>query len=521
MATAQSAGSEAEHWPQADAGEHRFRELVENAPVGITEISLDGRVLEANPTACTLLGYTREELVGSPTRRLLVPGTDAARREALAGLIDGRQQSVTYPATYIRKDGVQRAAEVVMTVLRDASGAPRSLLGLMQDVTDRLRLESQVARQADLINQTHDAILVTQPADGCITFWNPAAERLFGYPASEAIGRLPHELLRSMFRESHEAALQKLHLESRWSGEIMHLNSTGDPVWVESSWALIRDQDGSASATMEVHRDVTSQAKLATERDELMVVLERQNRELRETDKLKTEFLLTISHELRTPLTAILGFADLLAIDSEVSEREELEIIRKNGRRLLAMIEDILTLAQAQAGELKLNPRPANLAAVVTRVVDKARRAATHKGLKVEVAGAGQPAWVLADEVAISHVLRHLVGNAVKFTSAGHVRVTINSEPGRVRVTVEDTGIGVPVEARDLIFEEFRQVDQSMTRRHGGLGLGLTVVRRLLDLQGGALGLEERPGGGSVFWFSLPAADVAATSAHAADTSAG
>ncbi|HEV1997420.1 MAG TPA: PAS domain S-box protein [Candidatus Dormibacteraeota bacterium] len=522
MATVETSGRGRDQLPRGDGSpqdfidstsnrelrvsEERFRELVENAPVGITEISLDGRLLDANPTVCALLGYSREELIGMESRRLVVPGTDGDRSAAMASLVEGRAQSHTYEVMYIRKDGGQREAEVVMTVLRDDEGRPRSLLGLMQDVTERRQLERQVSAQADLINQTSDAIFVTQLADSSITFWNPAAERLFGYSAGDAIGRTAHELLRTVFRDSPAAAEEHLKTTGEWSGELMHLSRAGEPVWVVSSWALIRDRDGAPTATMEVNRDITAQAQLATEREQLLEVLELQNRELRETDKLKTEFLLTISHELRTPLTAILGFADLLAVDSGVSEREELDIIRRNGRRLLTIIEDILTLAQAQAGELKLYPRPVNISAVAGRVVDKARRGAVDKGLSVSVDGAEPASWAIADEVASSHVLRHLVGNAVKFTDAGHVRVSIKREAEQVLVSVEDSGIGVPENARDLIFEEFRQVDQSMTRQHGGVGIGLTVVRRLVDLQGGTLGFDERAGGGSVFWFRLPAA---------------
>jgi len=153
-----------------------------------------------------------------------------------------------------------------------------------------------------------------------------------------------------------------------------------------------------------------------------------------------------------------------------------------------------------------VRPRRVDIAAVARRVVEQQLESANEKGLRLEFEGATGEAWGQADETATSHVLRHLVGNAIKFTSEGEVRVVVSTDENEVRVAVHDTGIGVPREARGLVFEEFRQVDQSITRRYGGAGIGLSVVSRLVNLQGGTLGLKDRPGGGSTFWFGLPAA---------------
>ena len=488
--------------------ERRFSVVLDSAPVGITEIALDGRIIDANPMVCELMGYSRAELVGMDSQILVAPASRRGRGAVIRGLLEGREKRATYDVRFIRKDGVERDGEVVMTVLRDPQGEPQSMIGLLQDVTDRRLLERRVQSQADLINHTHDAMFVKNVSDSIITFWNSAAERLYGYTAAEAVGRNSTDLLRTVYPGSAEEAEATLTETGEWSGQLMHLTRSGEPVWVESRWGCIKDAGGKPIATLEVNRDITSLAHLASERDELLQVLERQNQELRETDRLKTEFLLTISHELRTPLTAILGFTDLLVADSDISERDELEIIRRNGRRLLIIIEDILTLAQAQAGRLKLRLQPVNLASVVRRAVEKARPEALARGLDLAMGGTEEAVWATADEVAASHVVRHLLDNAIKFTSAGWVRVVVTPGPDVVRIAVSDTGIGVPEDARRLIFEEFRQADQSMTRRHGGVGIGLTVVNRLVDLQGGTLGHEDRAGGGSTFWFSLPAASA-------------
>jgi PAS domain S-box-containing protein len=494
---------------QLRESDERLTEVFDNAPIGIAEVGLDGRVLDANPTLCALLGYSRAELVGMQANAIILPPDRGERGDALAEILDGRAQSAVYDVRFVRKDGQAREGEVIASVLRNEKGAVRSVLALMQDVTEREELAVQLSAQADLIQHAHDAIFVKQLQDSTITFWNSGAEALYGYDAATAVGRVSHELLGTQFGTSLSEVEEHLRLTGEWSGELMQMTRAGDPVWVQSRWALIRDSDGRPLAALEVNRDVTPERQLAYERERLLEILEQQNRELRETDKLKSEFLLTISHELRTPLTAILGYTDLLALEPALAGRDELDVIQRNSRRLLGLIEDILTLAQVQAGEMLLRPAPLDIAAVVRRVVEDHQEYAAEKGLDLEVEGAEDPTWVTADETAISHVLRHLVANAIKFTPAGSVGVLVETGPAEVRVEVVDTGIGVPQEARELVFKEFRQVDQSVTRRYGGVGIGLTVVSRLVSLQGGGLGLADRPGGGTVFWFSLPVAPSA------------
>jgi PAS domain S-box-containing protein len=487
--------------------EERLGRLIHNAPIGITEIDLQGIFLDANPMACEMMQYARDELVGMSSLDLVAPrfrvsGDDARRR-----LLESGRQSATYETAFVRRNGTEREAEVIATVLLDSRGNASSILALIQDVTDRRRLEARVMAQAELIDNAHDAIFVKQLDDRTISFWNPAAARLYGYSEAEALGRISHDLLRTEFPEPLEDIEATLTRTGGWSGELLHLTNVGEAVWVDSRWVLIRDRAELPAAVLEINRDFSEERHLAHERERLMAILEQQNRELRDSDRLKNEFLLTISHELRTPLTAILGFSDLLALDSPLAERTELEIIQRNGRRLLSIIEDILTMARVQAGEVSLRPKPVDVAGVVRRVVEEHHLLAREKGLDLLLEGETS-AWAVADETATSHSTRQLVDNAIKFTSAGAVTVRIDVSEGEVRIQVEDSGIGIPSEARALIFDDFRQVDQSITRAYGGVGIGLAVVRRLVSLQGGRLGLEDRPGGGSIFWFTLPVGEA-------------
>jgi len=262
------------------------------------------------------------------------------------------------------------------------------------------------------------------------------------------------------------------------------------------------------------HQELRQSARRLSEVEEQLLELQRERDQLLEllgdpaaadgpSDRLKAEFLQTVSHELRTPLTAILGFSDLLANDDALKDRSELEIIRRNGRRLLDIVEDMLTVARAESGDLELRPVPTNVSIAVNRVVESQRRVAEHRGLELHVEAAPQVV-AMADELALTSILRHLLANALKFTARGEVVARVGEADGRVRVAIEDTGPGVPRRARDAIFHDFTQGDQSLTRRYGGIGAGLSLVRRLVALQEGEFGLDDRPGGGAAFWFSLP-----------------
>jgi len=237
--------------------------------------------------------------------------------------------------------------------------------------------------------------------------------------------------------------------------------------------------------------------------------LEHLRAEVRERERLKEEFLLTVSHELRTPLAAIIGFTDLLTMEPELAGRPELDLIQESTRRMQSLIEDVLMLAQLRSGTMRLHPDRVDVAGIARRATVAAAENEDARHLQIRCHGTTKPAWAKADGAAVETVVRHLVSNAVKFTPSGSIDVRVTRQREHVRVTVADTGIGVPPDARRFLFEPFRQVDQSVTRRFGGLGVGLSVVRSLLRLQGGDVGVLGRRGGGSTFWFTVPAARAA------------
>jgi len=385
---------------------------------------------------------------------------------------------------------------------------------------DNRRLEDQLLQW---LAADAGEVLSVVDRTGAISYVTPAAERLFGSSPAELEGRPAEELfhpddLRQLGGRPRGgerragARIRCRHRDGSWRTLEARVRPIVDAPGVGPIGLVVfsRDVSEMSAAHQELRMtalrlsDVEEQlAELRSERDRLIERLGDTAADSGPADRLKAEFLQTISHELRTPLTAILGFSDLLANEDGLRDRSELEIIRRNGRRLLDIVEDMLTVARAESGDLDLQMVPTNVGSTASRVAASQQRVAELRDLGLRVVS--DPTVVaMADDLALSSIMRHLLSNALKFTAAGEVVVRVEAIDGRVRVAVEDTGPGVPPRAREAIFRDFTQADQSITRRHGGLGVGLSLVGRLVALQDGEFGLEDRPGGGSIFWFSLP-----------------
>jgi signal transduction histidine kinase len=251
-----------------------------------------------------------------------------------------------------------------------------------------------------------------------------------------------------------------------------------------------------------------TQSVLAIENARLFREIEEKGRQLESASKHKSQFLANMSHELRTPLNAILGYTELILdnIYGEVGEkvRDVLVRLEKSGRHLLALINDVLDLSKIEAGQLTLALSDYSMKEVVQTVLTAVESLAAEKRLALKVAMASELPLGHGDERRIGQVLLNLVGNAIKFTEVGEVRVEVSASDGAFRVAVADTGPGIAPEDQEKIFQEFQQVDSSSTRKKGGTGLGLSIAKRIVEMHGGRIWVESSPGNGSIFWFTLP-----------------
>jgi signal transduction histidine kinase len=263
-----------------------------------------------------------------------------------------------------------------------------------------------------------------------------------------------------------------------------------------------------AAGIVNLLQTFATQSVLAIENARLFREIEEKGRQLESASKHKSQFLANMSHELRTPLNAILGYTELILDDiyGEVGEkvRDVLTRLEKSGRHLLALINDVLDLSKIEAGQLTLALSEYSMAEVVQTVLTAVEALAAEKRLALKVTMLPDLPLGHGDERRIGQVLLNLVGNAIKFTEVGEVRVEVRASDGAFRVAVADTGPGIAPDDQAKIFQEFQQIDSSSTRKKGGTGLGLSIAKRIVELHGGRIGVESTPGTGSTFWFTLP-----------------
>jgi signal transduction histidine kinase/methyl-accepting chemotaxis protein len=260
--------------------------------------------------------------------------------------------------------------------------------------------------------------------------------------------------------------------------------------------------------TVDLLQTFATQSALAIQNARLFREIEAKGRELEIASKHKSDFLANMSHELRTPLNAILGYTELILdkIYGDVPEniQEVLERVEKNGRHLLGLINDVLDLSKIEAGQLVLSLDDYSMKEVVHTVFTSVESLAAEKNLELKVSVSPEEAHGKGDQQRISQVFLNLVGNAIKFTEAGEVRIEATASNDTFVVSVSDTGPGLSEADKQRIFEEFHQVDGSSTRKKGGTGLGLSIAKRIVEMHGGRIWVESTEGEGSTFWFTLP-----------------
>jgi PAS domain S-box-containing protein len=290
----------------------------------------------------------------------------------------------------------------------------------------------------------------------------------------------------------------------------------GAAIWLEGRSQMTRDRDGAIIGARGVLVDVTAR-RAAEELRQHSVELEARNRRIEEASRLKSEFLANMSHELRTPLNAILGFAELLhdgVVDpTSPQHREFLGDILNSGQHLLQLINDVLDLAKVEAGRLELRPEPIDLPALVAEVCSILRTTAASRRITVEHQLDPGLIDLVLDPSRLKQVLYNYLSNALKFTHEGGrvtIRATAESDD-RLRLEVEDDGIGIAPADLNRLFLDFQQLDGGSSKRHAGTGLGLALTRRLVEAQGGEVGVRSQPGLGSVFHAILPRHAVAGT----------
>jgi PAS domain S-box-containing protein len=368
---------------------------------------------------------------------------------------------------------------------------------------------------AAIIDSSDDAI-VSKTLDGIITSWNRGAERMFGYSAEEAVGQHITLIIPNARHSEEDQVLAAIRQGQRVDHfETVRQTKDGRQIHISLMVSPVRDADNRIVGVSKIARDISERKRLeedarAMDRERRAAFAREQKAraEAETLNRSKDEFLATLSHELRTPLNAVFGWARMLAdgqLDAETT-RKATDAILRNATAQIQLVEDLVDVSRIVTGKMQLELRPVDLKAVVEAALDAVRPAATAKDITLDVTIDPRLRPIVGAPDRLQQVVWNLLSNAVKFTPRrGRVLVEVRQADAEVQLTVSDTGEGIAADVLPYVFDRFRQGDSGSTRRYGGLGIGLALVRHLVELHGGTVRAESPGiGRGATFTVQLP-----------------
>jgi PAS domain S-box-containing protein len=483
--------------------EEKYHLFFENNPQSAWVFDLDTlAIIDVNRAAIKNYGYTREEFLALSIKDLRPVEDVPALLENIAKVENSFQDHGFW--RHHRKDGSLIDVEIVSNPI--SNGRRNARLVVATDITERKENEEALRRSEErfrlMVENVVDYAIFMLDTDGHVKTWNAGAERIKGYRAEEIIGKhfsqfYPRPAIETG-RPQH--GLEVAAKEGRFLDEGWRVRKDGSTFWASVVITALRDDQGILRGYAKLARDMT-QSKLAQE------AMSQAKDAAEQSNRFKDQFLSTMSHELRTPLNAVLGFSDLLNEQAygALNERQRRYVnhIHTGGKHLLRLINDILDLSKIEAGRLQLAIENVSVNACMSESVDCLRPLSDKKSQTVVVTRSANLS-VRADATRLKQILMNLLGNAVKFTpDGGRIEVAAHRIGEFVRFDVSDNGPGIPLEEQQRIFKAFQRLQQS-SKSTEGTGLGLAITKRLVELQGGNLGLDSQPGNGSSFYFTLP-----------------
>jgi len=478
-----------------------------------------GHVVSWNAGAERIKGYREDEIVGQHFSLFYHP------EEVRAGEPQQHLETARKEGHYrgegwrLRQDGSRFWASVTISAVYDPPGTIAGFLKITRDLTERREAEETLRESEErfrlLVETVTDYAIFMLDPHGNVASWNRGAERIKGYRRDEIIGRhfsvfyRPEDVQSRHPQHELEIATEV----GRFEEEGWRVRKDGTLFWASVIINAVRDEKGTLRGFAKVTRDLTS--RRAAEQQGLDLVREQAARtEAEKANQVKDEFLAVLSHELRTPLNAIVGWAHLLRTPGSLPPEQVtrgLEAIERNATIQTQIVSDVLDISRITSGKVRLSPRRVDAREFVMAAVDTIRPAAEARRIELRSTLPPEPQFVWADPDRLQQVAWNLLSNSVKFTpSGGRVDVTLATSDSRVALTVRDNGLGIRSDFLPHVFESFRQGDSSSSRTHGGLGLGLAIVRRIVELHGGDVRAEsEGEGQGTTVTVRLPVLPVA------------
>ena len=488
----------------------KLSRAVEQSPVSVVITDPQGTIEYVNPKFTEVTGYSAREAI-EKNPRILKSGEKSPEeyRELWETITSGREWRGVFHNK--KKSGELYWESASISPIKNPRGKITHFIAIKEDITVLKQAQEDLAKLSLVASKTDNTVIITD-GDGLIEWVNEGFVRLTGYTLGEVIGQKPGQILQGPLSDpvtvKRIGAL--LRAKKAFTEEIINYHKNGNAYWVSMNITPIFDDAGELVRFISIESDVT-------ERKNFEKVLQQAKEAADSANQAKSEFLASMSHEIRTPMNAIIGMAELLwETELTPEQRRYVHVFRSAGETLLNLINDILDLSKVEAGQIQLEAVAFDLTQLLDKTCEVMAMRADEKGLELACRiGAGVPADLVGDPMRLRQILVNLIGNAIKFTEKGEVVLEVRPaevgfsggaapDPAKtvLEFTVRDTGIGIPAEKLDTIFDKFSQADASITRKYGGTGLGLTISRRLAALMNGQMWVESEFGKGSTFAFT-------------------
>ena len=479
---------------------------------GVIVTDNQSRVTFLNPEAERLTGWTNANAEGRPLSVVFRIVNERTRRVAEnpveKALRLGTVVGLANHTMLLREDGVEFLIDDSAAPIRDEDGSVFGVVLVFRDVTEQRKLYEAREQLASIVEYSGEAI-ATKNLDGIIQTWNVSAEKLFGYSADEIVGKPVTILIPPERLSEEEDILSRLRRGLPAERlETIRLKKDGTPIPVSVTVSPMKNPEGEVIGASKLIQDITARNRLETQRRQLLARELSLRAQAEAAGRVKDEFLATVSHELRTPLSAILGWATMLnkgKLEPAMASRG-IESIERNAKAQAQLIEDLLDVSRIIAGKVRLDIKPVVLSAIIDEALDAVRPAAEAKSIRLKVNIDSDADQLRADPARLQQIIWNLVSNSIKFTPArGEVTINARRSASAAEISVSDTGEGINPTFLPYVFDRFQQADSSMTRKHGGLGLGLAITRHLVEMHGGTIEAQsEGEGQGATFTVKLP-----------------
>ncbi len=479
--------------------EEKYRGLVENSPDGIVTYFQD-KITYVNSEALRIVkANSYDQIIGKCVLDFIHPDSKESVIQRMKEVIldDNASQIVEEKLITISGEPVYAELKAIPTLFEHQN----AVQVIVHDITERKHTQDKIKQLSQAVEQSPVAIVITNKI-GIIEYVNPKFIETTGYSYEEIIGSNPRVL-----KSGHTTQNEYKHLwetissGNEWYGEFHNKKKDGTYYWESASISPILNSQGEITHYIAIKEDIT-------ERKLIEQQLIKAKEKAEESDRLKLAFLANMSHEIRTPMNGILGFTELLK-DQNLSidvQQEYIKIIEKSGKRMLNIINDIINISKVESGQIEITPSETNLNEQCEYLLTFFKPEAAHKNISLFLTKelSSKDTFIKTDREKLYAILTNLIKNAIKFTNEGTIEFGCVKKGKYLEFFVKDSGMGISDSQQKIVFERFRQANDTTTRSHEGSGLGLAISKAYVEMQGGKIWVESKEGVGSTFYFTLP-----------------